>query len=1232
MGKYICILSSLLSMCFSATWIAFTPGGEQVPDIEVIAHTQMNTRINVTVPGINLHEEVIGKNIYYRIDMPGEDGSLGEIGKPALPILEKWVVVPDDKNIDLTVTNYKCDTIRGYVPMPFQDKFRFKEFQIDRQLYTKDVDYPSGIVTISEPNIMRDYRFVVLTFQPIVYNPARKEMYVYYDISVELEYTGLSTTNVLRRIRPYTSYAFEPMYKNLFINYEYVRSDSLGRGTYLVITADALYNTIQPLADWRHREGRRVKVVKITDICNPPNDTLIREYLINAYYTWQYPPEYLLIVGDVQDIPTHIIPEMSDCAVDFLWYGNLDGTLSNGYEILVGRLSTSSADTLTTMINRIMDYQRDPYITDPTWFRKACTINGAEWHGLPSAINTRNDLLDYGFTWVDTLYSRSGGATTANITSAVNSGRLFTIYWGHGWPNGWWLTDWSNTFDNNDVYALTNGEKVPIVLAASCGTGMFQNSTCHGEAWTREKGIAYVGAGATPASSMCEQVPSRFIDTYVDSVYNLGQCSGIGIGNFGFNLLGDPGTTMWADIPQTLVCTYDATMPVGANDFTVQVQESGMPIENATVCLMSTHDVYCVGMTDASGLVTLHPVPQSDDTVYVTVTSPFHIPDEGYVLVDHATPFPGYLTHTVDEATQGNGNGVLNPGETVYMAVTLKNYGEATSYNIEAVLRTSDSLVVIPDSAKSYGDLAPGAQATRTFTFEVDETYPYKGNKITLIPFDMQVTDDSKNTWEFSVSKEEVRSPEILYVNHAVAGSPEPGDTAEIVLTLRNAGKDSVSSCFTYLTVDDPYVTILVDSAHFSAMGVGDSADNTSNPFIFTTHPTTPEGYTLTFTIHPHTTGWINWTSIQNEMFTIMIGDTPPPCTLFFDDFEHAGSFDTTKWFVDSTQWFITSDNAHSGTWCVSPDTTFNDDPLIIRPHLDLSRYPQITWSQWSYWMMARCCIYIDTLGNGDWMFLGYVGWSSSWQNFYRNLNPTSNWTSCRFKYEYHEEGLPQFAYVDDVSITTPRDNVPPSFTNTTIWQDTSYNGPFEVSSIVTDNMYEVDQCSLYYRVNSGAWQSVEMNLTGNPDEYAADIPVQTTNDTINYYLAARDNFLVVNRSTDPLCAPGEGYYSFVIKPPVGINEEKIEHFILYQNYPNPFIKSTTISYALPMKSTVDLRVYNALGALVRTLVQEEQKPGSYSVLFEPTDDRKRQLATGIYFLKFNTGNVCFTRKLVLLK
>ncbi len=1236
-----------------SNWISFTGELENNPKIELIEHSQLKTIIETTIPGVREEKKVINGKGFSLLSFPYETDFLHIVGKPQLPIISKYVVIPDDKNVKLKILSYQCDTIIGCIPMPYQDHFRYKGFMIDEEFYSQDLTYPDEFVKISEPDIMRDYRFVTLTFQPVRYNSAKNEVYVYHHIKVELEYFGKSYKNVLKREHLYTSYAFESIYKHLFINYDFIKSDSVARGTYLIITADALNASIQPLADWRNREGRRVKVVNISDVCNPPSDSLIKEYLIDAYFNWEYPLEYLLLVGDVGDIPTHIIPEMSDCATDFIYYGDLNGTLS-GREILVGRLPTSNTGTLTSMINRIMDYQREPYLTDPTWYRKACAIDGADWHGLSSARNIKNNLLDYGFTLVDTLYSINGGATTANIKNAVNSGRLFTIYLGHGWPDGWWLTDWGNTFDNNDVYSLTNGEKVPIVIAASCGTGMFQNATCHGEAWIREKGIAYIGAGATPASGLCERVPSKFIRTYVDSIYNLGQCSSIAIHNFGFNLLGDPGSTIWGDIPTSIICTYEDTMKVGENIFNVLVKEGGSPAKGVTVCLMSTNDVYAVGETDASGNITLNVVPKSDDTVYITATSPFHIPYEGMITVDHSTPFPGYLSHIVDDVTGGNGNGVLSPGETIYMSITLKNYGDASSNNINAILRTPDTMLVVTDSSKSYGNLAPGAQATQIFTFTVSDSYQYQDEKM-WISFNMKVTDDSKHTWEFPISKEEIKVPDIVYVNHTVLGSSQPSDTATITVTLKNSGNDSVSSTIAYLTTQDPYVQILIDSSSFGSMGVGASADNTSNSFKFTTHPTIPTGYTVTFVLHPETSGWINWAGTRDETFDVVIGDSPLPETLFFDDFEHAGQFDPAKWDTSATHWFITSDTAYSGVWSVSSDTSYSEYPLVILPYFDLSSYKEITWSQYSYGMSDRCFAQLDTIGDGSWPVCwegNMVGWSPNWWYQEYTIQCNTNWDSVGFRYLYCKEmggGL----YIDDVCITTPRDNIPPSFTNTTVWKDTLYTGPFSITAIITDNMYEVSQCSLYYKVNSDGWVQVLSDTTGNADEYIGSIPLQSIGDMVCYYLVAKDSYATPNRGLAPVGAPTDAFYSFVIRA-IGVAEKKTPKvYKLSQNYPNPFTQKTVISYQLPVISKnlkqitdyrlpITLRIYDLSGRLVKTLVNKEQIAGYYKIKWDGKNNAGKKVATGIYFYRMEvpinrdfaglTGGFKVTRKLTIIR
>ena len=85
--------------------------------------------------------------------------------------------------------------------------------------------------------------------------------------------------------------------------------------------------------------------------------------------------------------------------------------------------------------------------------------------------------------------------------------------------------------------------------------------------------------------------------------------------------------------------------------------------------------------------------------------------------------------------------------------------------------------------------------------------------------------------------------------------------------------------------------------------------------------------------------------------------------------------------------------------------------------------------------------------------------------------------------------------------------------------------------------------------------------------------------------------------------------------------------FELEQNFPNPFNPSTTIRYRLSKPGHVVLNVYDSAGRKVRTLVDQRQRAGSYSVEFTGPD-----LPTGTYYCTLRTGAIQSTRKMLLLK
>jgi Secretion system C-terminal sorting domain len=85
--------------------------------------------------------------------------------------------------------------------------------------------------------------------------------------------------------------------------------------------------------------------------------------------------------------------------------------------------------------------------------------------------------------------------------------------------------------------------------------------------------------------------------------------------------------------------------------------------------------------------------------------------------------------------------------------------------------------------------------------------------------------------------------------------------------------------------------------------------------------------------------------------------------------------------------------------------------------------------------------------------------------------------------------------------------------------------------------------------------------------------------------------------------------------------------FTLFQNYPNPFNPTTTIKYSIPKEGKVTLKVYDAIGNEVATLVNGNKPAGVYNVAFNAAN-----LSSGVYFYRLTAGSYSSIKKLVLLK
>lgn len=88
----------------------------------------------------------------------------------------------------------------------------------------------------------------------------------------------------------------------------------------------------------------------------------------------------------------------------------------------------------------------------------------------------------------------------------------------------------------------------------------------------------------------------------------------------------------------------------------------------------------------------------------------------------------------------------------------------------------------------------------------------------------------------------------------------------------------------------------------------------------------------------------------------------------------------------------------------------------------------------------------------------------------------------------------------------------------------------------------------------------------------------------------------------------------------------------LAQNYPNPFNPQTTLAFSIKDASDVTLAIYDVAGGRVRELVNEHRAPGAYKVVWDGTNTKGSQVASGVYFYKLVAGSFVETKKMVMLK
>ncbi len=572
------------------TWIPLA-GTDQIEPAEVLLLSPRGDKtpeVAVTFPGvIESKIEAPDGTLYSQFAVPNAGSDAVDIGTPELPAKGFFLEIPYGVTPSLEIldqlefslgTNY---LIYPRQPLTFDsDMFDNPPFTIDEEFYAKERFYPDVPVELGISGALRGHRVVYVKVYPLRYNPASGEVRAVASVRLRLSYKGTPDPQGEAKKKRVAAREFEKIAASLILNYVPVEKNfkepwkmdsgneaeteaeaktlegdelkglSTGNAAdYLIIVADSFYEETLPLAEWKHMKGFITRMTKLSEIGTAPTATDVKNYIQNAYDTWNPAPTYVLLVGDKDDVPSF---DYQSAASDHP-YSCLDGS-DWLPDVTLGRLTVSLEADCTNVVNKILKYDRtpvtgmwyddflgaaffhniySPYLTTDRWyvetimtiykyiteeagfdghtalcpdsFQSEYHFNSNHYHSHRCEFNqVRWDLTpptcypDPVPQWIVDRFTSKEQAHQ-DVIDTINAGTGLVMHRDHGGNTGWSYP----SFTVSDMQYLTNGDKTPMVYSLNCYTGSFHYTVgdCFCEAMLKKYPGGCVGiVGATKAS------------------------------------------------------------------------------------------------------------------------------------------------------------------------------------------------------------------------------------------------------------------------------------------------------------------------------------------------------------------------------------------------------------------------------------------------------------------------------------------------------------------------------------------------------------------------------------------------------------------------------------------------------------------------------------------------------------------------------------------------------------
>ncbi len=804
---------------------------------------------------------------FHQLNISGGETN-GKVGEPSLPIITRLVAIPAGKTISLGAVKKESQLLEGeFFPLPGQgivesgsDIFSFKA-----NAYAADAGKSSiPLVKIGEPALLRGIRVVPVTINPVHWNSATGQLSVVHSAELQFQIIDSNDKNNPGPSDRKIPESFVTLYEQSVLGYEKGLNTFDGPGTWLLITPNdyGIIGAMDPLMEWRQRQG--YNVIQVSTATTGTTANQIKTYIQNQYNTLEIPLEFVTLVGDANgsvSLPT--FHESSYGGEGDHDYTRLDGTDVLA-DIHLGRLSVTSQSELETVVEKIVEYETNPEMSEHSWFSRAGLVGDPSSSGYSTiwvSQWTKQQLVGLHYSQIDTIWS---GDFVGQMTATVNSGESIFTY------RGYWNMSGLNQYHIN---AFNNGQKLPFAVILTCDTGTFENdTTCRSEAFLRAPGGGGVASIGTATTGTHTRYNNCMYQGILENVLNSGdfrvgpalsrgklnmyqnynetEPNQVATWSTWNNLMGDPATAIWTSEPKVLDLSYDSDISLSANALPVTVSSGGSGVEGIRVALFKKGSISTSGITDNNGQVILPLSGLEEGVVNVTAYGTNVKPYMGGVNVGDVAASVDFAAKTIDDDSNGdsigNGDSLAGPGETVELSIQLSNSGTGGVSNVAATLFSSNPLVTVIQNSSDYGYLGSGNDGWGDVPFVVSIDPACAGGQNIVLEL---VSASGGSDWT-SLVELEISGPASTFTSVVYStGDLDPGDSATVQVTLENSGNRATTGCSAVLSSNSSWVSVTDASSSFGAIAPGGQNSNSSNPFGISVSSNCYPGYLATFTL-----------------------------------------------------------------------------------------------------------------------------------------------------------------------------------------------------------------------------------------------------------------------------------------------------------------------------------------------------------------------------------------------